>query len=178
MRGSIRAGRRLLVLAIAVYFNLLTVGVPAMAAGLGKQDVLKFYDTQGEVFTEQRLRGQRVFLDVWAIWCAPCLENLPRVEALSREFAMSRHARVVSVHHGADYGRFQSVADFLNKNHYNFNVVLDPSGVIAKRYNQIPGFISVPKYILLDENGRIVRRYQSLDAKVLVEVRRYLQDVP
>lgn len=42
-------------------------------------------DLQGKVHTLDIYRGKWVVLNVWATWCAPCIKEMPELEALSRE---------------------------------------------------------------------------------------------
>ncbi len=40
-------------------------------------------DVQGKVHTLDVYRGKWVVLNVWATWCAPCIKEMPELEALS-----------------------------------------------------------------------------------------------
>jgi thiol-disulfide isomerase/thioredoxin len=48
-------------------------------------------DTQGRTHTLEQYRGKWVLLNLWATWCAPCLAEMPELEALSQ----SRHDLIV-----------------------------------------------------------------------------------
>jgi thiol-disulfide isomerase/thioredoxin len=128
----------------------------------------------GSLLTSEQLRGRRVFMDVWAIWCAPCLASLPTIQALSREYSNRPGVAVVSVYAGKNYGRYRGVADFMRENQYTFDVGLDPDNLFTKQLGAVPQIISLPKYILFDEEGRIFRRFSGLDYRSIAEIRRYL----
>ena len=128
----------------------------------------------GGLLTSEQLRGRRVFMDVWAIWCAPCIASLPKIQALSRELSSRPEAAVVSVYAGKNYGRYRGVADYMRENQYNFEVALDPDNLFTKQLGTVPQVISLPKYILFDEEGRIFRRFLNLDDRSIAEIRRYL----
>lgn len=41
-------------------------------------------DTQGRMHTLQSHQGKWVLVNLWATWCAPCLVEMPELEALSK----------------------------------------------------------------------------------------------
>lgn len=41
-------------------------------------------DIQGRTHTLESYRGQWVIVNLWATWCAPCLAEMPELEALSQ----------------------------------------------------------------------------------------------
>ncbi|SHG72430.1 TlpA disulfide reductase family protein [Massilia sp. CF038] len=40
-------------------------------------------DVQGQRHTLERHKGKWIVLNVWATWCAPCIKEMPELEALS-----------------------------------------------------------------------------------------------
>jgi thiol-disulfide isomerase/thioredoxin len=44
------------------------------------------YDPQGEAHHLAEYRGHIVLVNLWATWCAPCLEELPTLGALQRRY--------------------------------------------------------------------------------------------
>lgn len=177
-----RPRRRLTLLFLVVALSLGQPATRVAEAGIDgwQRHPFSLRDTNGAIVSDTQLSGKRVFIDVWAIWCAPCVEALPKVSALQSEFQDRSSGVVLSVHYGTDYGHFGSVADFLKHKQYDLNIILDPRGVITNRFNRIPNIISLPKYILLDENGRVVRRFSSLDSFEIGQIRQYLiaKDIP
>ena len=174
--------RRLTLLFLVLSLSLIQPSANVAEAGIDgwQRHPFSLRDTNGNIVSDGQLKGKRVFIDVWAIWCAPCLESLPKVQALQSEFQGRSAGVVLSVHYGTNYGRFGTVADFLEQNRYRLKVILDPSGVITKRFNRAPNITSLPKYILLDENGRVVRRFSSLNSYEIGQIRQYLaaSDIP
>ncbi len=39
-------------------------------------------DTKGKTWTLSKLKGQVVFINFWATWCAPCREEMPSMQKL------------------------------------------------------------------------------------------------
>jgi len=46
---------------------------------------VRFLDAEGNQVSLADFRGETVLLNLWATWCLPCIEELPDLEALSRD---------------------------------------------------------------------------------------------
>lgn len=87
----------LAILAAALLFFNLPADRPA-AVGAAEGDTLPDFSvpcTDGSVFTLSDHRGETVVVNVWATWCAPCLEELPDFARLLRE---TQNVTVLALH--------------------------------------------------------------------------------
>lgn len=53
------------------------------AAGWLPAHAADLTDLQGKAHTLESYRGKWVVINVWATWCAPCIKEMPELEALS-----------------------------------------------------------------------------------------------
>jgi len=90
------------------------------------------------------LRGRVVILNFWAVWCAPCVRELPELAGFARQ---SRTAEVIAVNSGGE--KAGDIARFLQAHHLNLVVAFDPNRV-AYRAFAIPG---VPTTVIIDPRG-------------------------
>jgi cytochrome c biogenesis protein CcmG/thiol:disulfide interchange protein DsbE len=97
-------------------------------------------------------RGKPIMLNIWATWCAPCREEMPRIQQLHRELSDSGFVVVaVSIDNP---GMAQAIRDFRKEMALSFEIVYDESGKIRDDY-QTTG---VPETFLIDRQGVVRRR--------------------
>jgi thiol-disulfide isomerase/thioredoxin len=110
-----------------------------------------FEDPDGEATSLAAFAGKPVLLNLWATWCAPCVKELPTLDALqAREGA---RLKVLTVSQDLE-GRAK-VEAFLAKGKYRrLEAWLDPQMALMGEL----GVTSLPTTILYDAGGREVWR--------------------
>ncbi|MEA3245730.1 MAG: redoxin domain-containing protein [Gemmatimonadota bacterium] len=97
-------------------------------------------------------RGRPVLLNIWATWCAPCREEMPRIERIYQELGPQGLAVVaVSIDNP---GMTDAIREFRKEMGLTFDVLHDESGRIRDDY-QTTG---VPETFLIDRTGVVRRR--------------------
>lgn len=135
----------------------------------------------GEPFHLDSLRGKVVLLNVWATWCRPCTQEMPAIEALYRELN-SEGLEVVAVSTDAAPGGLDAfgqpggdVERFVHDYGLTFTIVHDPE----KRIEQVMQVIGLPTTLIIDREGRIVRKVLGAepwdDAEHIAEMRKLLK---
>ena len=98
-----------------------------------------------------RFRGQVVILDFWASWCKPCRQSIPWLNAMRARYG-ERGLVIV----GINVDAVRTDADrFLRDVPVDFELVFDPAGELARRY-EVKG---MPTSVVLDRNGIIAQRF-------------------
>lgn len=111
---------------------------------------LSFADPAGGKLALASLKGKPVLINLWATWCAPCVKELPTLEAL----AASGKVRVVTV--SQDSGEPAKVAAFLKgKGLTRLEPWLDPENNLAFAYDGG----TLPMTVLYDSAGKEVWRF-------------------
>jgi len=100
------------------------------------------------------LKGKYVYIDVWATWCGPCRAEIPSLKKVEEKYQDKNIAFVsISVDVDKDHEKWKNfVADkqlggiqlFADKN-WNSDFMTSY------------GVISIPRFILIDPNGKIVK---------------------
>lgn len=106
-------------------------------------------DLNGDQVRLKDLRGKIVILNVWAIWCAPCREEMPSIERLHQHF---RGQDLIILAVSVDMADIELVKAFAEKYNYTFTVLHDPRGdIIDWFYVRL-----IPVTYLIDKSGKIV----------------------
>jgi cytochrome c biogenesis protein CcmG, thiol:disulfide interchange protein DsbE len=91
------------------------------------------------------LRGQVVYLDFWASWCAPCRQSFPWMQALKNSYD-NQGLTIVAVNVDADRADAEK---FLARFKPTFDVRFDPQGKLAELYH----IKTMPSSVLIDRHG-------------------------
>ena len=111
-----------------------------------------------------KLRGKVVVLNLWASWCATCVEELPSLLALQRQMP-DLVIVAVSIDQDADvYHRF------LEKNHVNLVTVRDAD----QQVNALYGTAQIPETYVIDRQGNLRRKFVSAQNWTSPEIVGYL----
>lgn len=118
--------------------------LPAALAN-GTLPDLKLPDANGKIWSLKDLVGRPVLLNFWATWCAPCVEEMPSLEALATQ--VGKDAVVLAVSVDDDWA---AVRRFFPKG-TPLSVVWDESKEVPKRF----GTDKYPETFLIDAAGKL-----------------------
>lgn len=104
-----------------------------------------------QAITLSELRGQIVYVDFWASWCAPCLRSLPEIHTLYEKYK-EQGFEVVAI---TIDDPVEDALEFLDdlETPLSYHVVLDLTAEIMDQY----GVVGMPTSFLIDREG-VVRK--------------------
>ena len=111
-----------------------------------------------------KLRGQVVVLNLWASWCAPCVEELPSLLEMQQKMP---GIKVVAISLDQDDLVYRQ---FLTKHDVHLVTVRDPDG----RINALYGTAQIPETYVIDRQGVLRRKFVSAQNWTSPEIMGYL----
>jgi cytochrome c biogenesis protein CcmG/thiol:disulfide interchange protein DsbE len=84
----------------------------------------------------------------WASWCAPCVAEMPSLEALKQEMPQ---VQIVAIASDEDFAQYQN---YVSQNHIDLLTVFDEKQVSNKLY----GSFGFPETYIIDKQGVIRRK--------------------
>lgn len=106
-------------------------------------------DLSGRKVSLSALRGKVIFLNVWATWCPVCRREMPAIQKLYGEFKSYPDFRLIAVSEDQNQA---AVAPFIERNDYQFPVLLDPGNQVDGAY----GVRGLPSTFIIDRTGRVI----------------------
>jgi cytochrome c biogenesis protein CcmG, thiol:disulfide interchange protein DsbE len=111
-----------------------------------------------------KLRGHVVLLNLWASWCAPCVDELPSLLALQHQMP---NVTVVAISIDDDDNAYRT---FLKHNNVDLLTIRDPEA----RINALYGTKQIPETYAIDANGILRRKFVSAQNWTSPEIIDYL----
>ena len=128
------------------HFRRIAAAALLLAVAATPAHAMHLTDLQGKAHTLEGYRGKWVVLNAWATWCAPCIKEMPELEALS-------HARpdVVVLGLAADGDNVQRLRQFANALRVTYPIVAG-----NPRLMQEFKVRAYPTTLLFDPEGKLV----------------------
>jgi peroxiredoxin len=112
-------------------------------------------DQSGNTLKLSDLRGNLVFLNVWATDCLPCVQEMPDMEVMNHAFK-ERKFKMITVSIDTDW---KPVEKFFKDHRLTMPVYLDPGRDLYTAY-QLTG---TPETFIIDGNGILLKHQIGAD---------------
>lgn len=110
-------------------------------------------DRNGDVISLDDLKGNYVYVDVWATWCGPCKREIPYLKELTKEYEGKDIKFVsISIDEVKDKNKWLAMMDEKEMEGVQLFADKDWSSDFVTAY-AIEG---IPRFILIDKEGNIV----------------------
>jgi len=108
-------------------------------------------DMKGDVWSLSKQKGQVVFVNFWATWCAPCREEMPSMQQLYAKMPKDKFKMV------ALYNRDKPelVKNFVTELGITIPILDDQQNILGERY----GLTGLPETFIVDKKGVIREKF-------------------
>lgn len=123
----------------------------------------KFSDLNGDPIDLEKLKGKRVFLNIWATWCGPCIQEMPSIATLQESLKNEPVAFLLA-----------SDEDHALINRFAARGVARDLPLVRLDNPEAFGINAIPVTFIFDDQGKLVhsemgaRDWSTADAKDLV----------
>lgn len=115
------------------------------------------------------LKGQVIYVDFWASWCAPCRKSFPWLNELQAKYK-DQGFTVIGVNVDVE----KSMADeFLTQVPADFPIVYDPNSKIAKAYQ----VVGMPSSYIIGRDGEVKHMHAGFSTKKTAKYQKEIADL-
>lgn len=111
-------------------------------------------DTNGQKVTLSQWDDKVLYIDTWASWCPPCMQQLPYLQQLARDYADEPDFLIVTI----SFDRSQAAWRKALQRQESFSNMLPlyVEGGMDSDYGALYAISSIPSYALLGRGRRVV----------------------
>lgn len=110
------------------------------------------YSNEGKTLRSQTFEGRWTLLTFWAYWCAPCLEEMPGLNALIQNWQGPEFNIITINIDPPNSETFESARQYLTENAIVIPTIFDKTGELKKAFK----VESLPQHFLISPDKKIV----------------------
>ena len=111
-------------------------------------------DETGKLANLEDFKGKTIFLNFWATWCAPCIAEMPNINALHQKLSTDK-IQFVMISVDED---FDKAKEFVNKKGYDL-----PVFAMTSQRPQVFQNRSIPVTYIISPEGQVVFKETGLN---------------
>jgi thiol-disulfide isomerase/thioredoxin len=126
--------------------------------------VFNFTDLHGHVYNNENTKGKIVVLKCWFIQCKPCVEEMPELNKIVKQYENRKDIIFISL----SFDSHEELKTFLLKTPFTYAVVAGQQNYLS----EILKVTSYPTHIVVNKKGNVVlisNDYEEMSSAVKVE---------
>ena len=126
-------------------------------------------NSKGEQVNMEEFRGKKIFFNVWATWCPPCIEEMPTIHNLYEEIGDQEDVVFLMLTMDQD---FQKAIEYREKYGYNFEIYRPTGPMPAKYHTKL-----IPTTFVINSEGYLVLQHDGVGEFDTAEFKEYFASV-
>jgi thiol-disulfide isomerase/thioredoxin len=116
------------------------------------------------------LQGKKIYIDVWATWCAPCIKEFEHNEALKKILAENNIQQLyISIDRDEDDQKWKNAIKQYRLTGVHIRTNKEFQSYLSKLYSAENPHLAIPWYILIDENGNIMEEHAKNPSQIVAD---------
>jgi len=142
--------------------------------GTQKRKDFALKDIGGQTVSLSSFKNKVIVLVFWATWCIPCRVSFSEMNEIVNNYKNSPDVVFLFIDTWENKSLVKSQEEakfFLDKNNYDFKVLLDEKNKVAEEYQ----VNSIPSHLIIDKKGEIVFMGASSNLSIEIESAKELE---
>lgn len=110
-------------------------------------------DENGKKIALSELKGKVVFINLWATWCGPCVEEMPSISSLKKKFKDNKNIVFVLLNVEAD---FKKSKKFMKDKNHDLPIYIAGKTIPSKYFQE-----AIPTTLIFNKNGDLEAKIQG-----------------
>ncbi len=135
-------------------------------------------DLDGNEYTLEDKKGKVVLVNLWAIWCGPCIAEMPHLREMQEKY-QDKGFEVVGLNTGDDGGETESVENiraFVEEKKLNY-----PIGYADEKFFgemiKLTRMAAIPQSVLINRDGKMTGIFKGGGQRVINEMKQSVEKV-
>ena len=117
-----------------------------------KSPLFTFKDVENKTYSLSDFKGKYVFIDIWATWCGPCLQQIPALKKLEHQY---QDKDIVFVSISVDKASAHDKWKRMVKEKEMVGIQLFADNSFDSKFIKAYSITSIPRFIIIDKEGNI-----------------------
>ena len=100
-------------------------------------------DTEGKLWTNQNIKGKVTLINIWHIYCEPCIKEIPQLNELTKKYPAANFLSMT-------FNTSEQINEVIEKRHSLFHQLPNSINFISRT-----GVAVTPMSLLIDKTGKI-----------------------
>ena len=135
-------------------------------------------DLDGNTYTLEDKKGKVVLVNLWAIWCGPCIAEMPHLREMQEKY-QDKGFEVVGLNTGDDGGETESVENiraFMEEKKLNYPIGYADEKFFSEMI-KLTRMAAIPQSVLINRDGKMTGIFKGGGQRVINEMKQSVEKV-